>query len=638
MKRITKIEIENYRAFFGNYKIELPKGENLLVYGENGSGKSSLFKALNNYLSSSRDASVTFTKNHYSPAPDGEIKLSFQDFDNVTFVPIAGTEQDLTFGSAASTNAIQFVKDAELIKGFLDYRNLLDVYFHNEPKPNLFELIVLKILGKQFNVAKTFRFAEKWTQLQKDLIDNSYTRNDRSHQDALAELPVYHSALETILKDVFKVLNTELLKKYFPELNIELRFELKPMTFNYETWKWQWHTTADLRLKVFQNGVAVQDNYNDFLNEARLAAFAICIYLAALKRNPEAIDYKILFLDDVFVGLDTSNRIPILKILQKEFPQHQIVVATYDRHLYELASRQFETETPGKWKKAEFYVGKDKIGTQDYEKPIIVKGETNFEKGTQYLHDRVKPDYPASANYFRKALEELIQEFIPKWETADAENTQIAAYKLGSLIYKSKNFISKTGISTLIIDEIISFLPTLLHPLSHHEISAPIYKGELLRIETLIQLWTNELKGLDIKTKYRATILKDKSIIQIKYILNAPTNKHFYFIIKLTETLVLINDGANNLSISAAKNTLQERWGEENNVKQPNAKHSYTKIEKKLPKNNFISIKDAYDKIYNEVLQLPGMIAFPPATNYLNDIEYLDVNGVYQPLNNLIVW
>lgn len=45
--RITAIEIKNYRAFKGgSLKIDLRKaGKNLLVYGENGSGKSSLFFA-----------------------------------------------------------------------------------------------------------------------------------------------------------------------------------------------------------------------------------------------------------------------------------------------------------------------------------------------------------------------------------------------------------------------------------------------------------------------------------------------------------------------------------------------------------------------------------------------------------------
>jgi energy-coupling factor transporter ATP-binding protein EcfA2 len=630
MKKITKIEIENYRAFYGNYTIKLPKGENLLIYGENGSGKSSFFKALNNYLSSSRDATFPFTRNNYSSAPNGEIKLTFQDFDDATFQPVAGTEQDLAFGSAVSTNAIQFVKDAELIKGFLDYRNLLDVYFHKEPNPNLFELIVLKILGKQFNVAKTFRFAEKWTQLQKNLKDNSYTRNDRTHQYALNELPVYQSAIETILKDVFKVLNTELLKKYFPELNIELRFELKPIVFNYSFWKSDWWTTADLRLKVFQNGVPVPDNYNDFLNEARLSAFALCIYLAALKRNPETIEYKILFLDDVFVGLDTSNRIPILKILQQEFIQRQIIIATYDRHLYELANRQFETETPGKWQKVEFYVGNNKVGTQNFEQPIIVKGESNYEKGTHYLHDRQKPDYPAAANYFRKALEELIKEFIPKWETADAENTQLPDFQLTQLIIRTKRFLGNSGNSTEYIDNIKSLLSSLLHPLSHHEITAPIYKGELIIIESNFIKLKKQLQDLDISNNFKCCLEQGKRL-KMTFEVNATTNHFSYYELILKDPLTLQRNGAAIPFISKVHCIADRCFGNNGTTDYPSFNP-----DKKNPDFNYESLSNAYDRIHTYLIGTP-IGAFPKVVDYVTTIQFHDGTD-WQPLSNLIVW
>ncbi|MBK7037869.1 MAG: AAA family ATPase [Bacteroidetes bacterium] len=43
--RVTDISINNYRAFYGEHHINLDKdGKNLMLYGENGSGKSSLFR------------------------------------------------------------------------------------------------------------------------------------------------------------------------------------------------------------------------------------------------------------------------------------------------------------------------------------------------------------------------------------------------------------------------------------------------------------------------------------------------------------------------------------------------------------------------------------------------------------------
>ena len=38
MKKITKIEIENSRAYYDRLPFSIEKGENVLLYGENGSG------------------------------------------------------------------------------------------------------------------------------------------------------------------------------------------------------------------------------------------------------------------------------------------------------------------------------------------------------------------------------------------------------------------------------------------------------------------------------------------------------------------------------------------------------------------------------------------------------------------------
>ena len=52
MATITQIEIEGFKAFPKNFKLDLGTGKNLLLYGENGSGKSSLYYALHALLQS----------------------------------------------------------------------------------------------------------------------------------------------------------------------------------------------------------------------------------------------------------------------------------------------------------------------------------------------------------------------------------------------------------------------------------------------------------------------------------------------------------------------------------------------------------------------------------------------------------
>jgi hypothetical protein len=78
------------------------------------------------------------------------------------------------------------------------------------------------------------------------------------------------------------------------------------------------------------------------LNEARLSALAICLFLAgvALADN----DYsnpnypRFLFLDDALIGLDLQHRLPVLEILKsKTFKHYQIFLFTHDRVWFDLA-------------------------------------------------------------------------------------------------------------------------------------------------------------------------------------------------------------------------------------------------------------------------------------------------------------
>ena len=52
MAAITKIEIEGFKAFPNYFELNLEDGKNLLLYGENGSGKSSVYFALHVLLQS----------------------------------------------------------------------------------------------------------------------------------------------------------------------------------------------------------------------------------------------------------------------------------------------------------------------------------------------------------------------------------------------------------------------------------------------------------------------------------------------------------------------------------------------------------------------------------------------------------
>lgn len=632
-KKITSVKVKNYRAYCDEYDIlQLPQGENVLIYGENGSGKSSLYKALNSYLNSSNNNNVPFVKNKYQDNLEGEIRIKFAEFDGTTFQIINGTETEYFFGSIGSNHNIPFIQTASLVKGFLDYTDLLKVYFHNEPTPNLFDLIILSLLGDHIPVGTggNFKFRTKWLQLQKDLTVNAYTRNDNCHYIALKELPIYEIHLRGTLNQVFIELN-RLLSEYFPQLNIQLAYILHPLTFDYKNdRKWLWCTHSDFKLQVISDGIAIAGDYSDFLNEARLSAIAICIYLASLLRNPAAVELRILYLDDVFIGLDASNRLPILNILRNEFVGYQKFISTYDRHWYEMAKRHFEIYNDKSWTTIEIYEGRGEINGIEVMKPIVVRGQSNYERAVQYLHDNIHPDYPAAANYFRKALEELIPEFIPNYELVDTDNSQLPHFKLTTLLTRAKNFLIKTNNNTNEISKIIGLLHNLLHPLSHHEISAPIYKAELLILETSIALLKSQLIALNISSNYKCG-LEGGNKLKVTFIVDVTKNYYCTYEIHLKEPIVLQYDLAGIVVISLSRCYTTKCYGSNDGV----PLQAYNP-EKSNPQFNYTSLENSFDIIYNYLVGFTGIHFHKPA-NYLNEFYYH--NGAnWEPLTSKLVW
>lgn len=632
IKRITKIELSNFRAFFDNYKVELTKGESLLIYGENGSGKSSFYKSVSNFLSSSQNTAYPYTRHHSKETDEGSVTFTFNDYETATNTITSRFGEVISFGTGSvNTDSEQFLKTAELTKGFLDYRGLLAVYNHSEAQPNLFKLIVEILLKEFIPVGGTHPMGKRFLELKKE-IENAYTTVTWQYRDAIPKMVAYETLLRIVLKGVFLQLNVFLMK-YF-KLNLRVWFSLKPLVAPANNWR---SIPTELKLEIKLNGKLVI-HQSDYLNEARLSALAICLYLSILKRNPQLIDYKVLFLDDVFIGLDLSNRLPILDIIKNEFADYQVFISTYDRHLYELAKRKFETETPDRWKSVELYVGKDSINNQPVDRPILVIGESHFEKATQYLHDRQKPDYPAAANYFRKSLEQLIQDYIPKWETTDAEITQLPDYKLGSLIYRAKRFLDKSGNSSNSLNQIITLLSSLLHPLSHHEITSPVYRGELVIIENLIPKLITELKALDIQNNFRCSVLEGRNKIKIRFIINAATGHFSIYELRITEPLVLKYNAAGLPHILGVNCFAERCSGENNGVVIVGAGKTFSKEQRELPRYNFNSIKDAYDRLHAFMITIPAIGVFAKSANYLDDVEYLDQLGNYQPITDAIVW
>ena len=352
--RITKIEIKNFRAFYGPYQIELHKaGKNLLVYGENGSGKTSLYQALKLFLESGEG--IHQFENHqniFIANVDGHIKLHLR-------ANSGSNEHVYEWSQNVRETNDPLIIEASRAKGFLDYKNLLETHYvhREEENVNVFKLLVDNLLVNTINPVTNRTLGEEWESVQQE------PRPRRNAKTKITELETEIETFNSELKRRLGILQTkasEILRKF--GYNVTLDLDFQGITYNRDK-KILNNQEILLNVTFFDKDIPT---HHLFLNEAKLSAIAIAIYFSSILLQPES-DLKIIALDDVLIGLDMSNRLPVLDILEEYFADYQVFLTTYDKAWYEIVKQR--TSHGGKWKAVEFYFRQ----TDEYEIPVMRK-------------------------------------------------------------------------------------------------------------------------------------------------------------------------------------------------------------------------------------------------------------------------
>lgn len=485
--KIQNIQISNYRAFYGKYDIPV-NGKNLLIYGENGSGKSSFFHAVSDFFLSSITSleDLPFNENEWNKRnPTTVEKQIALTFDNQA--------EPYYFNPDKQTPNDMFLKDIGNQNPFLTYSRLIKTYLTDKGgvEKQIFELLINDIVGRYVS-SKGKKIIDYWTEFVN--LKNKRDGVNWRVRDVQNRLKDFNKEFKKIITDVVKTTN-EYLKKYFKN-GIELEITVndfksvatKVFYLRNEVKKQVKSAKVDIKIKLFGEPI---DDYNFFLNEARLSALAISMYLASLKVIPEPQNFKILFLDDVFIGLDNGNRMPLLDIIKSvDFKDWQVFITTYDKYWFEIAKRYLQDN---QWNKFEMYVCKDKENDLIFEKPIVIPFSDNyFQKAEKYKKAK---DYPACANYLRKELERLIKERLPD-EFLRSDGKPPAISHLWSLCIERYKGISIT-VNPKIIEDFKTSRLMLLNPLSHDSLEAPVYESEIQRAFNLIE----EINNLPIIQK-----------------------------------------------------------------------------------------------------------------------------------------
>jgi ABC-type cobalamin/Fe3+-siderophores transport system ATPase subunit len=402
--RIERIEIRDFRGFPGRYEFDLGQpGHNLLVYGENGSGKSSLYQALKRFFEADAKTDILLQRNEFSDVPDPVVKLDIAAYDaDGNRDPDSGLFE---WSETAHPATVALIQQANKTKGCLDYRTLLEThYIHREKeRVEIFDLLVRSILPHVENPISRKPFGEELAAIR---ADKRKPMRGSAKDAYLSRLNRFNQGLAAVL-DTLNAKANSILNKFFDDVEVRLTLSGKLMLSGTGRSK-------ALRFpKVFVAATfcnrQTRLDLHHFLNEARLSAMAIALYLASLLLAPSS-RLRLLVLDDLLIGIDMSNRMAVLSILREAFKDWQVILLTHDRVWFETVKTSTTDEET--WRYAELFAqsAHDGIPTPLWRG----HGEgwaNNLERAKQHLADH---DDRAAGVYARAAFEGKLKKYCDK--------------------------------------------------------------------------------------------------------------------------------------------------------------------------------------------------------------------------------
>lgn len=463
--RIKSIQLNNFKFFQQEQPIVM-NSSNLLLYGENGSGKSSIYWAFYTLFEASLKEDDNEIKKYFCKT----IKLKDNLINIHTKEDPAGSDNYNSFIELKTTDTPEKIyrisktdvainknieaKTANYASDFINYRMLLGIsaFRHSDPidlfwvfVEDIFKYVQFqKVQITRNGTLKEFTNAfEIWQQIEQgheivDSVRSAKPRKIRAYKNS-PEWKEFETLVRTFndsLKKLIEYINIQApihfkqLGYEFPfylELEKEAYYEKGETTYN--------HIPFVLRINIpeYENEKDALHKPHSFLNEAKLSALAISIRLAILTEKRQADCLKFIILDDLLISLDMRNREKVLELLLSAdfINNYQIIILTHDRMFYQMAKHKIDILEQDNWKYIEMYEIKDELGNS---KPQIKPSKTYYEKAHEFYEAN---NLPEAANNLRKAGEEFCKKILSKNQTISEDYSN---FDLSGMIEHCLNF------------------------------------------------------------------------------------------------------------------------------------------------------------------------------------------------------
>lgn len=519
MYKIKNLKLNNFKFFFGEQNLKLDK-KHTLIYGENGSGKSSIYWALHCFLHSTLKADVASVHKYFLPISQSDESIKNRYAQDADKSGVSITLEHLDYERYANINAetsnnivnTQTNPDIKLMalsSELINYKVIYNMYLATNKdtiklfsyfEKNILEFIdfdkeLITISGRKIsrNSLEWWRYIKEGMQPYTTMADPNYGIFQGHVTDFNQHLQDYLQLItgeaNRILHDDFKE-DFTITFKYTPAIYNDFKYDEngQPHGRTRETKKPEIELIVELPNVGGISSNLVQRPHS-YLNEARLSAIAIAIRLAILKERYIEKAPKIMVLDDLLLSLDLGNRSALLKILLKKYTSlYQLIILTHDRVFFDSVLKHLtDDDRKNNWRILEMY----ETENGDKKVPKVVTYQSSLSKAYAYFKgDNYPIDYNACGNNQRQALEEIFKEQIKTYSMRNEKNELINTNGLmiGECIVRAREVYKNIGFDTDLLDELDIHREQSLNPSSHHNPQSNFYKSEIKRTFEIIEL------------------------------------------------------------------------------------------------------------------------------------------------------
>lgn len=607
MATITQIEIDGFKAFPTNFTLSLGTGQNLLLYGENGSGKSSLYYAIHALMQSvlKDDKGAKYFKpgdvNGADFIANNEHLINIFRFDEAkanTYTPYIRITFDdnkvwrLDNSGLSSENGGDESEIRMLNKDSAFINHSYISRFHaarNSEEIDLWNVFYKDILPFHIPAGTTQFLADFYDEIVSD-CNAGIGLKDNSIQNKISTFNGYlNSSINRINTKVSSIYNDNFKNEDDKSLEIKLMYysdddqenKLKEHFYLYygNVRNNQIIDKTDLYsprigIEIKENGILIHKPQSHF-NEAKLTAIALSVRFAAMTTNAITTG-SFLALDDMLISLDMSNRMKVIKyLLNKIAPKYKLYVFTHDRLLFTSFRKSINSQKQQNgWLCGGIYMH-DRDNSTDFKKckpyPVFIEEKDSELKAKEYY---IMHDYPACGQQLRKWCEDILSNLYPDTllKKRDPRTGKTDDTSLNDRIVYLNDYCKKESIRFDEFNDLKIYKDNLLNTVSHYDVSSPIYGSEILSIMRILskldQIKTNK-KQIDVNPKLGIELTADDGnpvtiCIDIRSkklsIIEYEGNKNISYFTKCVVYKIIENGTSINISPNVTYDSIYEAY------------------------------------------------------------------------------